>query len=968
MAKLWDDIGKKLGDLLDDLTTPDQLREELARGVAAMEAGAAAAAERSFRLVLDEDVNSGRAWQLLGMSLLSQGKRAEALETLRVAAERQPGDAQLRLSLMEEYRQQGDLEQALSWGKEALGATRDEALIRDIYGQLGELHLARSAWGHAVRELRKAHALAENEDLRLAGLLGLALFQSGQRDQARPLLERAATTATPDPRVMMALIRLLLGLQEADEAWRAAVRLLQQEPGSQEARLVAARCMLGMRDLEGARRMALELLQNAPADPGVHHLLGEISATASDPDAAVGHLGRALALELKGDNVHRQVALLRRSLSLQLQLDHPPTLAQDALTLLELRPASALGWAAQALARTEEEPLEAAARLEDAPRATESAAVQLVRGLLLLDGGDPVNAASALEHALRLEPDNARARRCLELAHRTAGERKGSFPFLASLIPLLESHPALKVHAPDVIRVREVFDRPLLVCVMGEFNSGKSTLVNALIGEEVAAMGVTPTTATINLLKYGRRKLARVIWRDDREELLAWSEVRLWLDRLGPERAAEVRQVEFLLPSEELLRVNVVDTPGLNSLVAGHEQTAREVLARADAVVWLFSAQQAGKQTEKEALALLLEHRLKTVGVLNKIDRLSAEELEQVLDHLRRGFEGLVESVLPVSTRLALKALVEGDEAKLQESRFPALRQHLEEVLFSRSQDVKVQATARRLEDVVVAAVSKLQAQQDALEQAATRTRKFRDWLAEDKKNDPAVRLEQELTSLREAHMAVYRKGAAEVLEFVRPRRWALGEHQVAPADRDFLLGLLTAGLHGMCDDSLGHMQDALKVLAQSLHLDLKCLQPLEEPQRFGPHLAALDQLLTDRQALLREQVYTRYRAYTRGCLEGGRVDHFLGEKLPRLKLTEQTVFEALWQDRVDLEAELLTPLAAWQGQLNEALVGQLDRLLLELDLCRMELRLRYLEPLLRYLPKDPNQRINESHRDLRPL
>ena len=948
MANIWDNIGKKLGDLLDDLSTPDLQREELARGAAALEAGDAAAAEAYFRGVVDEDHSNGRAWQLLGMSLLALGRRAEALETLRVAAERRTGDTALRLSLVEEYRQDGDLEEALYWGKEALRTTRDEAQLSGIYRLVGELHLARRSWGHAVRELRKANALADGEDPALSGLLGLALCHSGDLAQGRPYLERAATSATPEARVMMALVRLLLKQGETAEAWLAASRLLQQDPENAQARLMGARCKLAAGDLEHARRMALELLQDAPDEPGVHRLLGEISAAARDPEPAVEHLHHALELVRtnKSDDINLRVALLKRVISLQLQLESAPTLADLAEELLELRPANPLGWAAHGLSVAETAPAEARARVNTSLSTGESGAGHLVMGLLLLDDGDNEAAARQLEHALRLEPANARARRCLEQCHRAAGERTGDFPYIASLTRLLESHHALKEHAPAVIRVREVFDRPLLVCVMGEFNSGKSSLVNALIGEEVAAMGVTPTTATINLLKYGHRKLARVIWRDDREELLAWSEVRSWLDSLAPDEAAKVRQVELLYPAEELLRVNVVDTPGLNSLVEGHEETAREVLARADAVIWLFSAQQAGKQTEKEALALLGEHRLKTVGVLNKIDRLSAEELEQVLAHLRDGFSELVESVLPVSTRQALKGLVGGDQEQLARSRFPALRDHLEEVLFSRSQDVKVQATARRLEAVITAATATMQARQADLELAEEKTRRYRGWLASD---DTAARLSGEVELLRQEHAAIYRRGASEVLEFVRPRRWVLGEHQVAPADRDFLLGLLTDGLHHMCDESLRRMTEQLRILAEGLHQDLACLQAVDEPERLNPQLAALDQLLTDRQALLREQVYTRYRAYARGCLEGGRVDRFLGDKLPHLKLDEHIVHEALWEDRVDLKVELLAPLTAWQEQLKAALMDQLDRLSLELDLCRQELTTRYLEPLLKY-------------------
>ena len=60
----------------------------------------------------------------------------------------------------------------------------------------------------------------------------------------------------------------------------------------------------------------------------------------------------------------------------------------------------------------------------------------------------------------------------------------------------------------------EALDRPLLVAVMGEFNAGKSSFVNALCGADVAPTGVTPTTATVNVLRYGAEPAARVVGHD----------------------------------------------------------------------------------------------------------------------------------------------------------------------------------------------------------------------------------------------------------------------------------------------------------------------------------------------------------------------------------------------------------------------------------------------------------------------
>src|SRR5262249_53573644 len=154
----------------------------------------------------------------------------------------------------------------------------------------------------------------------------------------------------------------------------------------------------------------------------------------------------------------------------------------------------------------------------------------------------------------------------------------------------------------------------------------------------VAPMGVTPTTATINVLKYGAQPAGRVVYRDDRTRDVPWADVPQLLRGLAPDEARTIRMVEVLYPAESLQRVNVVDTPGLNSLIPEHEETAREFIAQADAVIWLFAVGQAGKHTEADALARVRAESKRVLGVLNKIDRASPAEVDEVLTFLHKEF------------------------------------------------------------------------------------------------------------------------------------------------------------------------------------------------------------------------------------------------------------------------------------------------------------------------------------------
>ena len=103
--------------------------------------------------------------------------------------------------------------------------------------------------------------------------------------------------------------------------------------------------------------------------------------------------------------------------------------------------------------------------------------------------------------------------------------------------------------APAAARALEAFDRPLLVAVMGEFNAGKSSFVNALCGDEVAPTGVTPTTATINVLRHGERAGARRPPRRQRASRCARPSRPRSCAGLRDEEAAAIRSVDIFLPA-----------------------------------------------------------------------------------------------------------------------------------------------------------------------------------------------------------------------------------------------------------------------------------------------------------------------------------------------------------------------------------------------------------------------------------
>lgn len=345
-----------------------------------------------------------------------------------------------------------------------------------------------------------------------------------------------------------------------------------------------------------------------------------------------------------------------------------------------------------------------------------------------LEGQDEL-AQDLLVEALIEAPELSRARKMLaELAQGETGTRLEDQ--LAAATTLLAGVPNRVLGVPlvgvqtalaQVIAARERLARPLTIAIMGEFSAGKSTFVNALLGQTVAPMGVLPTTCTINVFRRGLTGGARVHYRDGRIATLAAADVESFLHGLDDAQAARIRHVEIERTGGRVGEAAVVDTPGLNALDAFHEQVAREFLDEADAVVWLFSATRSGAATEAGMLQSLRAGGRQVLGVLNKVDTLDDDEKIELAEYLRKQLGQVLVEVVPVCARKALEYRTAPAGPK-GEDPFAAVEAALERHFLQRARELKRSLTARRLSEALQAAREAVAEAVTALEQRADAT------------------------------------------------------------------------------------------------------------------------------------------------------------------------------------------------------------------------------------------------------
>jgi small GTP-binding protein len=188
---------------------------------------------------------------------------------------------------------------------------------------------------------------------------------------------------------------------------------------------------------------------------------------------------------------------------------------------------------------------------------------------------------------------------------------------------------------------REQLSGLFLLVIAGEFNSGKSSFINALLGERVLPEGVTPTTDRINVLRHG----------PEVSELLR-----------------EAYLLERTHPADVLREINIVDTPGTNAIIRRHEELTRDFVPRSDLVLFVTSADRPFTESERAFLEQIRQWGKKIVFIVNKIDILTRpEEREEVVRYVSENAAALLgetPQIFAVSAREAQEARGSGKDGK----------------------------------------------------------------------------------------------------------------------------------------------------------------------------------------------------------------------------------------------------------------------------------------------------------------
>jgi GTPase SAR1 family protein len=697
------------------LGAPDRSIREVRKAAAALPPGAGEGL-RHLTLVLGVD------------QLLADGRIVEAERWIRTAHQRRLNEARKQAARAQGRSGEGEPETAL----EDDAATLDEAGTAIESGPEIDESLT------VLEQALLARVLASRgERVRAAALLDeLPNDETGRDTMLLDARVRVAIAATDGPRARHEALHYLqhdaqdperlrlwalAELRYFSTAWAGAIPTGTSETRSAvvDSLLRALACAAPHARAAQAQELAHVALRYEDFSETVHAALAEVRREQKDL------VGEELRLHRIRTALHRALREARGVYGLDAEIaklfegDGPPYRLRSAPELAEV------------LGPDELSPLRDPLRRESVIAAQRELAIA---ERTMLDGPAHLDAVErALVASLIQDPELAIARRRLaELKRPAVGERLEDV--LAAATELLAKLPDEILGLPlrdgpqlleKVIAARERLARPLTIAIMGEFSAGKSTFVNALLGESVAPMGVLPTTNTINVFRRGTGRGARVHYRDGSISTVSAEQLDPYLRNLDDKEADRIRHLEIDRVGERMGDAAVVDTPGLNALDEYHEKVARAFIEEADAVVWIFSATQGGTATEAGILGELRDGGRKVLGILNKVDTLDSEaERDELANYLREQLGGAKDSntsvlveVLPLSASAALAHRTRPGSEGMDP--FAPVDDALERWFLQHARELKADLTRRRLREALGQAKQNLEGIVDALEARA---------------------------------------------------------------------------------------------------------------------------------------------------------------------------------------------------------------------------------------------------------
>jgi len=399
---------------------------------------------------------------------------------------------------------------------------------------------------------------------------------------------------------------------------------------------------------------------------------------------------------------------------------------------------------------------------------------------------------------------------------------------LRTLERVIREHGLVEFRALMRSVLERVEERSFHIAVFGRVSSGKSSLLNALIGADVLPVGVTPVTAVPTRIRVGRPPSLEVRYATGGSEILGIDALRSLASEEGnPGNQRHVSRLTVVYPVPGLPEgVDLVDTPGIGSLATSGAAEAIAYLPRTDLALLLVDVGSSIGTDELGLLRLFKDAAIPVEIVLSKADLVSDESREKLARYVRQTVErevGLVPEVSAVSAIETERALVRAFAERRLAPRFEERRELVA---------VSIRRLSGRLLEGVIGTLRLRLGRGGTRSSPSDVTARVRD--ADGRIAEARSKLERIASSLEEALGLVLEKAAGELIEAWR--RGGARRIDAAPAMRD----ALGAEAGRLRDESLAELA-ALRASLRDMAKEIEAAAgDLASVRMQGPDLSGL--------------------------------------------------------------------------------------------------------------------------------
>jgi GTPase SAR1 family protein len=382
---------------------------------------------------------------------------------------------------------------------------------------------------------------------------------------------------------------------------------------------------------------------------------------------------------------------------------------------------------------------------------------------------------------------------------------------------------------------RKLSENELQIVVVGSFKRGKSTLINALVGEPVLPMAVVPLTSVVTLVRCGKEKAANVEFLGGHRENISFNHIPDFVaeDR-NPKNEKKVDRVIVDIPSPFLREGTIlVDTPGVGSIYRHNTQVAERYFPKADAMILVLSVDPPISELELEFLNSIRRWTKRLYVIVNKVDYFSTEELEQSLRFIRSALRSVLGEgnalLFPISAKRGLEAKKNADAELWRQSGMQSLEDSLNHLMIEGKRNLLRQSVSERAERLLGNLCLEIELELGSLTKAA-----------QDIENQEAV-FKQILETTRRRQYELSKLYRCDLKDHIRTMQEDLYEYVQIQLKE--ITAQLTALYQNICHQSSSKIRSQLNRYFLN-SVETSFLRYLEKEE---PHWAKTFQEITDR-------------------------------------------------------------------------------------------------------------------------